>query len=51
MPERTVLPNGVRLLSMANGGQSVIRISFVFEAGTTTQHKPFVASAAQNMLS
>lgn len=50
-PATTTLDNGVRMFSFANAGQSVIRISFVFEAGTTTQSKPFVASATQNMLS
>ncbi len=50
-PVTHTLSNGVRLLGYTNPEQSVVRISFVFEAGTTTQHKPFVASSTQNMLS
>lgn len=50
-PRCQTLDNGVRLLGYTNADQSVVRISFVFEAGTTTQHKPFVASSTQNMLS
>ena len=46
-PVTHTLSNGVRLLGYTNTDQSVVRISFVFEAGTTTQHKPFVASSAQ----
>ena len=50
-PTEQRLSNGVRMLALTNPGQNVVRISFVFEAGTTTQHKPFVASSAQNLLS
>ncbi|MBP3426327.1 MAG: insulinase family protein [Rikenellaceae bacterium] len=50
-PTEQRLANGVRLLALTNPGQNVVRLSFVFEAGTTTQHKPFVASSAQNLLS
>ena len=35
LPVTHILSNGVRLLSYTNPDQSVVRISFVFEAGTT----------------
>ncbi len=45
------LSNGVRLYKIESNDFEVLRISFVFGAGTTRQNTPFVASATANMLS
>ena len=46
-----VLDNGVRLYMVDIPGQEVVRVSFVFRAGTSLQEVPFSASAAVNLLS
>ena len=43
--------NGIKLLSLYAGTQSVIRLTVVFAAGTRHQSHPFLASAMLNMLS
>lgn len=45
------LENGVRVYTVDLPGQEVIRVSFVFRAGTSLQERPFSASAALNLLS
>ena len=45
------LENGVRLYTVDIPGQEVIRVSFVFRAGTSLQEIPFSASASVNLLS
>ena len=47
---RTVLPNGVALYTLASEDFEVLRISFVFRAGSALQQAPFSASAAANLL-
>lgn len=43
--------NGTRLYTMHNSSQGVVRVSFVFRAGTSWQTVPFSASATVNTLS
>lgn len=43
--------NGTRLYTMHNSKQGVIRVSFIFRAGTSWQNVPFSASATINTLS
>ena len=43
--------NGTRLYTMHNSKQGVLRVSFVFRAGTSWQSVPFSASATINTLS
>ncbi|MBR4851945.1 MAG: insulinase family protein [Tidjanibacter sp.] len=43
--------NGTRLYTMHNSKQGVIRVSFIFRAGTSWQSVPFSASATINTLS
>ena len=45
------LENGARLYTVDIPGQEVIRVSFVFRAGTSLQEIPFSASATVNLLS
>ena len=47
---RTVLPNGVALYTLPADEFEVLRISFVFRAGSSVQQVPFSASAAANLL-
>ncbi len=47
----TKLTNGVRLYHVSTPGQEVLRISFVFAAGSAHQTAPFVASTTLNLLS
>ncbi|MDY3979357.1 MAG: pitrilysin family protein [Tidjanibacter sp.] len=44
-------PNGTSLHILDNGGQGVVRLSFVFEAGSSHQSVPFAAGATLNLLS
>ncbi len=44
------LTNGVKLYTLNSNEFEVLRVSFVFEAGTSVQKYPFSASAAANML-
>lgn len=48
--EKTVLANGSALYTLASDDFSVLRITFVFRAGSAMQRVPFSASAAANML-
>lgn len=45
------LTNGVELYTLASDDFEVLRVSFVFRAGTAVQTVPFSASAAANLLS
>ena len=47
---RTTLPNGIGLYTLASDDFEVLRISFVFRAGSALQQVPFSASAAANLL-
>lgn len=47
---RTTLPNGVELYSLAADDFEVLRVTFVFRAGSAGQQVPFSASAAANLL-
>ena len=48
--ERRVALNGTPIYVLNCPEYEVVRLSFVFHAGTITQHHPFVASATANML-
>lgn len=48
--ERTTLANGIDLYTLASDDFEVLRISFVFRAGSARQQAPFSASAAANLL-
>ena len=48
---RTTLPNGIGLYTLASDDFEVLRISFVFRAGSALLQAPFSASAAANLLS
>ena len=48
---RTALPNGIGLYTLASDDFEVLRISFVFRAGSAVQQTPFSATAAANLLS
>ncbi|MCD7969445.1 MAG: insulinase family protein [Alistipes sp.] len=50
MPEVSTAPNGVRVFALNIPQQPVIRVSFVFRAGTSLQEAPFPASATANLL-
>ena len=43
-------PNGTPIYTINCPEYEVVRVSFVFHAGTITQHHPFTASATANML-
>lgn len=49
--ECRVLSNGVKLYTLASDEFEVLRISFVFGAGSVVQSRPFAATATANMLS
>lgn len=49
--EKTLLANGVPLYALSSDDFEVLRISFVFRAGSAVQQVPFSASAAANLLS
>lgn len=49
--EKTTLANGATLYTLASDDFEVLRITFVFRAGSAVQRVPFSASAAANMLS
>lgn len=44
------LPNGMKIYVLPSDDFEVLRVSFVFRAGSTRQPRPFVASATANML-
>lgn len=48
--EQRTLGNGVRLYALDNSDQQVVRLSFVFRAGSSLQQVPFSASTTANML-
>lgn len=48
--EKRILPNGVALYTLPSEDFEVLRISFVFRAGSVVQTVPFSASAAANLL-
>ena len=48
--EKTTLSNGATLYTLASDDFEVLRITFVFRAGSAVQRVPFSASAAANML-
>lgn len=47
---RHTAPNGTPIYAINCPEYEVVRVSFVFHAGTITQHHPFTASATANML-
>ena len=47
---RTTTTNQVPIYTLRADDFEVVRLSFVFRAGTSMQHKPFSASATANML-
>ena len=48
--EKTTLANGATLYTLASDDFEVLRVTFVFRAGSAVQRVPFSASAAANML-
>ncbi len=46
-----VLPNGVKIYTLSNNEFEVLRVSFVFGAGSVVQDRPFTATATANLLS
>lgn len=48
--EKSVTTNGVPIYTLRSNDFEVVRLTFVFRAGTSMQHKPFTASATANML-
>lgn len=44
------LPNGMSVYTLPNDDFEVLRVSFVFRAGSALQQRPFTASATANML-
>lgn len=50
LAEKCVLANGVALYTLPSADFEVLRISFVFRAGSAVQAVPFSASAAANLL-
>lgn len=46
----TLLPNGTALYTLPSDEFEVLRVSFVFRAGTAVQQTPFSASATANLL-
>ena len=49
--EKDRLPNGVDMFVLDCSPQEVVRVSFVFRAGSAYQPSPSAASAAANLLS
>ncbi len=49
--ECRVLPNGVKLYTLSSDEFEVLRVSFVFGAGSVHQPRPFAATATANMMS
>lgn len=50
-PAVLTLANGVKIYTLASDDFEVLRVTFVFAAGSSTQQVPFSASAAANLLS
>lgn len=49
-PETHFLANGVKVNVLSGGSQEIVKIDFIFKAGTFHQTKPLVASATNNLL-
>ncbi len=49
--ECRVLPNGVKVYTLSSDEFEVLRVSFVFGAGSVHQTRPFAATATANMMS
>lgn len=47
---RTIAANGTPIYTIESPEYEVVRVSFIFHAGTTTQRHPFTASATANLL-
>ena len=47
---RRTLPNGVELYTLASNDFEVLRVTFLFRAGSAVQQVPFSASATANLL-
>ncbi len=45
------LSNGVKIYTLSSDEFEVLRVSFVFGAGSVVQHRPFAATATANMMS
>ena len=50
-PLRRTLPNGVTIHTLCAAEFEVVRVSFVFRAGSAQQRKAFVATSTANLLS
>jgi len=50
-PRRRTLPNGVTIYSLCAAEFEVVRVSFVFRAGSAQQRKAFAAMSTANLLS
>ena len=50
-PLRCTLPNGVTIHTLCAAEFEVVRVSFVFRAGSAQQRKAFVATSTANLLS
>ena len=50
LAEQLTACNGTRIYAINCPEYEVVRLSFVFAAGSTTQRHPFTASATANML-
>lgn len=50
-PDVQTLPNGVKIYALSSDDFEVLRVTFVFAAGSSTQQQPFSASATANLLS
>ena len=50
LPEKKTLSNGIPVFQYNLGSQELVKVEFVFEAGTKYQLKPLVASFANAML-
>ncbi len=49
--ECRTMPNGVKIYTLSSEEFEVLRVSFVFGAGSVVQSRPFAATATANMLS
>ncbi|HRN41809.1 MAG TPA: pitrilysin family protein [Vicingus sp.] len=49
-PQTHFLSNGVKVNVLSGGSQEIVKIDFIFKAGTYHQTKPLVASATNNLL-
>lgn len=49
-PQTHFLTNGVKVNVLSGGSQEIVKIDFIFKAGTFHQTKPLIASATNNLL-